>query len=194
MDDKLIQELTIPPDQAEVVQQIDLSSLVNSGKHRLLITDRSERASNYQLTTQYHLPTRDPLESESSLAIDVAYDRSELAVNERVLATAKVVNRSPASLPMLLLDLPIPAGFSADRAEFETLALAGKIAKYQLTPQSVIVYLRELPPTEPCSIAYHLLATMPVKITIPAATAYEYYTPENRCMSKSVPITVRTGE
>ena len=81
---------------------------------------------------------------------------------------------------MIILDLPIPAGFALDSEDFESLKSSEKIAKYQLTARSAIVYLRELRPGEPLAIHYHLRATMPIKITAPAARVYEYYNPDHQ--------------
>ena len=55
-DGNAVRDLTVPAEQADVVQQIDLSSLVAAGKHRLTVVDRSGTAALYQVTFRYHLP------------------------------------------------------------------------------------------------------------------------------------------
>ena len=50
---------------------------------------------------------------------------------------------------MVILDLPIPAGFAIDADDLAGLVKAGSIAKFQLTARSAIVYLRNLKPGAP---------------------------------------------
>ena len=91
---------------------------------------------------------------------------------------------------MVILDLPIPAGFAVEPDDFSRHLVDGTIAKYQVTPRSVIVYLRQLLPKEPLVLRYRLRATMPVKITAPGARAYEYYDPDKEATSPAVRLTV----
>ena len=214
-DSRLVRDLAIPAEQADVVQQLDLSPWLATGRHRLTIADRSDTAAVYQVVLRYHLPsrvretrdgageTRDsaretPQEMPDAevhapyagLSIDIAYDRTNLAVNDTVQATATVANKTAQAAPMVILDLPLPAGFALESEDLEKLVAAGPIAKYQLTPRSAIVYLRQLPPDEPLVLHYRLRATMPVKITVPPARAYEYYDPERQVSSAVAYLTV----
>jgi uncharacterized protein YfaS (alpha-2-macroglobulin family) len=81
---------------------------------------------------------------------------------------------------MVILDLPTPPGFAVEPADFDTLVSTGRIAKFQFTPRSTIVYLRQLAPNEPLQWSYRLRATLPVKVHVPAARAYLYYDPDTR--------------
>jgi uncharacterized protein YfaS (alpha-2-macroglobulin family) len=92
---------------------------------------------------------------------------------------------------MVLVDLPIPPGFSADVSEFQAIVSDGRVAKYQLTPRSAIIYLRSLAPDQPLVLRYRLTATMPMRITVPAASVYEYYDPTNRAESSPAAIVVK---
>jgi hypothetical protein len=190
MDGKRVQTLVIPADQGEVMQQVDLSGHVTGGSHRLAIADRTGTATGYQATLVYHVPGADRPGGAEPLSIQLVYDKTALVVDDLVRATATVTNRTAAAAPMVILDLPIPAGFAVEVEDFEALRVAGKIAKYQVTPRSAIVYLRALSPTEPLELVYHLRATMPVKITAPPARAYEYYNSDHQATTTATPITV----
>jgi hypothetical protein len=91
---------------------------------------------------------------------------------------------------MVVLDLPVPAGFAADADDFRSLVDAGQIAKFQVTPRSVIVYLRGLAVDVNLKLSYRLRATMPVVTTTNSAVAYEYYTPEHRAESARMSLRV----
>ena len=94
-DGRRVRELAIPADQADVVQQLDLSPLVARGNHRLTIVDRGDTAPAYQATFRYHLPqegkvreTRHDLRGGAfhapyeGLSIELAYDKTSLAVGD----------------------------------------------------------------------------------------------------------------
>jgi uncharacterized protein YfaS (alpha-2-macroglobulin family) len=91
---------------------------------------------------------------------------------------------------MVMLDLPIPAGFAVDADAFDRLVRDGTIGKYQVTPRQVIVYLRGLEPARPLTLRYTLRATLPVTLTVTAARAYEYYDPDARGQSGTLKLTV----
>ena len=112
-------------------------------------------------------------------------------MDENITATATVVNRHVESAPMVVLDLPIPAGFAIVAEDLADAVRAGTLAKYQLTGRSAIVYLRQLEPGASRAIRYHLRATMPVKVTVPAASVYEYYDPSRRGSDRPARIAVR---
>jgi len=194
VDGKTVQTLVIPADQGEVMQQVDLSAQFTRGNHQLAITDRTGTATGYQATLAYHVPGADRSRGAEPLSIQLVYDKTTLVVDDRVKATAMVTNRTTVAAPMVILDLPIPAGFAVDVEDLETLRSSGKIAKYQVTQRSAIVYLRMLGPSEPLELSYHLRATMPVKITVPPARAYEYYNPDYQATTAPTPITVAAAK
>jgi uncharacterized protein YfaS (alpha-2-macroglobulin family) len=181
--------LVIPADQAEVMQQLDLTAQLGHGSHRLTIAERTGSAAGYQVALRYHVPDGGTPEKQEPLAIDIVYDRTELAVGGTVTATATVRNRMEQAAPMVILDLPIPPGFAIDADDLARLVTKGTIAKYQLGPRSALVYLRELEPGKPLTICYHLAATMPVKVTVPAGRAYEYYDTHKQGFSKPAKLT-----
>jgi uncharacterized protein YfaS (alpha-2-macroglobulin family) len=194
LDNQILRRLVIPPDQSEVMAQFDLSEHLCSGRHNLSLVEKSGTGVGYQVAFRYHVPDPPTVEKQEPLAIDLKYDRSELSVNETVAATATVVNRRKDMAPMVLLDLPIPAGFSLvtedlDKYVEKAPAEPATISKYQVSPRSAIVYLRDLAPGKPLTLAYRLRATMPVKVSVPPAQVYEYYAPERRGQSAPMRLT-----
>ena len=189
VDGQRVEEATIAADEFDVVRQIDVSSRMGVGAHRLSISNRGAPAA-YQVLAWHYLPEPAAAATDQPLAITLAYDRTTLAVGDSVAVSAKIVNQMQVPAPMVLVDLPIPPGFAPDLDSFDALAAAGSIAKYQLTPRSVIVYLRSLPAGGTLSLAYRLRSTMPVKVTAAAAIAYEYYNPDRRAAGGAAQLTV----
>jgi uncharacterized protein YfaS (alpha-2-macroglobulin family) len=196
VDNQVLRQIEIPKDQADVLQQLDLSDQVSSGTHRIRLEDRGSANCGYQVVFRYHVPqlkkqgndqdskTREPL------SIQLDYDRTTLVVNDILTATATVTNHQQQAAPMVILDLPIPAGFAVDPAELEAAVRSRDIAKYQLTPRAAIIYLRDLEPGHPETLRYQLRATMPVKLTVPSARAYEYYDPARQATGAIASLTV----
>jgi uncharacterized protein YfaS (alpha-2-macroglobulin family) len=190
VDGTLVRTLAIPAERADVVEQVDLTSLAPSGRHRLTLTDRSGTGSGYHLLARHYLDEGQAAPAEG-LSIELAYDRTELGRGESVQISAKVANRQSRPAPMVLIDLPIPAGFTVDEQAFDRLVTAGTIAKYQATPRSIVVYLRNLPPNEPLELSYRAAATLPAKVSVPPACVYEYYDPQKRAGSQAATLIVR---
>lgn len=182
--------IEIPADQAEVMQQISLSPDLVVGSNRLMLAEPSGTGVGYQVDFSYHIPGGELAETATALSIDIAYDRTDLRVGDAVRAEATVVNNMPQTAPMVILDLPIPAGFAANPDTLTQMVQSGQLAKYQITARSIIIYLRELAPVQPLRIRYRLDATMPVRITVPPGRIYEYYDPGNEGMSRPAQITV----
>lgn len=177
IDNGAAQQIVIAADQAEVVKQMDLTPYLPAGTHRIQLRDVSGADVGYQVAWRYHVPSNAfPVARETEpLTIDVVYDRTQLEVGHTLHVATTVTNHMIASAPMVMLDLPIPAGFAVSPNDFDQLVQSGAIAKFQLTPRSVIVYLRNLNPATPLTLRYGLLATMPVEVTAPPSKVYEYY-------------------
>jgi hypothetical protein len=191
---QIIRELAIPADQAEVMHLVDLTPHLAAGINRLNLAEKSGSGVGYQVTFRYHLPQEAKPAPEGPLAVSLNYDRTELAVNDAVKATARVENRMKQPAAMVMLDLPVPAGFAAAADDFEALVQKGTIARCQVRPRQILVYLRNLAPGKPLELSYHLRATMPVKVTAPGARAYEYYDPDREGRSGGTRFTVKARD
>ncbi len=192
LDGQVVETVIIAADQADVMQQLNLSDRVTESQQTLTLRETTETGTGFQVAFSHHVPEANDVPPEAGpLSIDVTYDRSNLQVNESVTATAKVTNNMDVVAPMVILDLPIPAGFKIDTAELSRLQTAGKIAKFQINARSAVVYLRGLASGATLELQYKLEATMPVKVQAPAATIYEYYNPDRRGQSRTASLQVR---
>lgn len=186
--------VTIPADQFDVVQQFNLSDQFATGTHQLSLQDLTNQSTNFQMSFRYFTNQKSPQKENQPLDVQLQYDRLELATNESITATAIVTNQMDAAAPMVMLDLPIPPGFSVNGTPFEAMVASKQIAKYQITPRSAIVYLRRLDAGKSLTLAYQLQATMPVNIQAGGAVAYEYYDEEKRASSQPVRLVVHGAE
>jgi hypothetical protein len=186
LDGQVVRKVDISADQGDVVQQLDLTDLVTAGDHQLSLRETTGTGTGYQVNVRHHVEGPVDETQQEPLSIELAYDRRRLDVDDTVMAVATVTNNLPQTAPMVILDLPIPGGFTLEPGELDELKGSGKLAKYQLTPRKAIVYLRGLASGESLELRYRLRATMPVKVAVPAAVAYEYYNPDHRGESEAV--------
>lgn len=184
-------QIVIPADQADVMVQLDLSGDLAAGDNALSVAETTDTGSGYQLAFRYHVPGDAAEVKDQPLAITIDYDKTELIVGEVVAATATVVNRTETTAPMIILDLPIPAGFEITPDQLAELVGSKKIEKYQIGARKAVVYLRGLEPNKPLVLRYDLRAKMPVKVAVPAARVYEYYDPDKQATSGTRQMTVR---
>ncbi len=191
----LTETLRIPADQADVLKQIDLSSRLKTGNQMLTLSEASGAAVGFQASFRYNEPDAGLAARKEPFAVELTYDRTQLPVGERIQATAHVVNQTERSAPMVMVELPIPPGFAFSADDIVDAMRANKrIAKYQVQPRTVLLYLTGLDAGESLKVAYHLRATTPAKVTAAGARVYEYYDPDRRGSSPAVRLTVMAGE
>ncbi len=177
-------------DQFDVLAQTNVGTHLHEGANRVTLSERSGTASGFQVVFRYHIPdVRDQVASEP-LSITVDYDASELRVGDLLHATATIINNQSTEAPMVVLDLPVPAGFAIDRNNLDA-HMDAAVSKVEVTPRSAILYLRKLAPGQTLRIRYRLRALMPVKVKTAPARAYEYYNPDNRVIEQGTQIHVR---
>jgi uncharacterized protein YfaS (alpha-2-macroglobulin family) len=173
------------------MKQVDLSPLLKPGKQTLTLRDKNNSGAGFQVAFRYHRPGSPPV-AEEPLSIEVTYDRQKVAVNQYLTVSATIKNHMQQPAPMVMLDLPVPAGFAVETSDFELLVADKKIGRFQVTPRQVIVYLRELSAT-PLQLRYRLKATFPALVSVPAARVYEYYDPARQGWSGGKKITVSSS-
>ncbi|MFL5341946.1 MAG: MG2 domain-containing protein [Gemmataceae bacterium] len=176
LDGKPVQKLDIPADEAEVMKQVDLSPLLKPGTQRLTLREAGNAGTGFQVALRYHVRGEAP-PADEPLTIALKYDRDKLAVGQHLGVTATVNNRLKETAPMVMIDLPVPAGFAVESSDFDRLEQEDKIGRYQVTPRQVIVYLRSLAPAATLDLHYRLKATTAAILTAPPGRVYEYYDP-----------------
>ena len=118
------------------------------------------------------------------------YDRTSLSTKDvlRAKATVKYAGRGPTY--MVIVDLPVPPGFTVDAGEFAELVGARRVQKFSVTARQVTLYLGGVRPGSAQAFEYTLKPKYPIKGKAPTVVAYEYYTPANRAASRPVQLVV----
>ncbi len=186
-----VKNIALTGDQTSVMQRIDLSEHIATGSHQLTLTRQQGPQATYQVVHSYHVPNAPEPIDQQPLAIDVAYNRRQLAVNDVVSATATISNRQQQAAPMVIVELPIPAGFHMETERFANGVTLGQLAKFQVQPTKTVLYLRDLPAGQTREFNYRLRALLPVKTNTPPPVVYEYYSPEKVAVGNRTQFTAR---
>ncbi len=181
VDGEPVQTLELTEDQSDVMTTIDLKSFATTGEHVVDLTFTGEGKVSYNLVSSYNVPWDDaPEQTEGPLSVAVAYDRTQLVVDETITASVSVTNNTAQTQNMALVTLGLPPGFEVERDDFEKYIEAGSLSRAEVTGKQVILYVSELAPDSKQTYEYRLRATMPVKASDGGAAVSLYYQPEQK--------------
>jgi hypothetical protein len=177
---------------ADVVHLVSFTDKARPGENYLDLAVEGQRPLMYQVIAEYYLPwDKAPEEAEqAAMAIEVGYDRTELAVNDVVTARAWIKLLQEGVARMALVDLGIPPGFSVLSEDLDELVERGVISRYELAGRQIIVYLENFSSEQALEFAYRLRANYPIKAKTPGSTVYDYYTPSTRGLQRPVVMVV----
>jgi uncharacterized protein YfaS (alpha-2-macroglobulin family) len=192
-----IETFRINKENSDVMRQVDLTKQLQGGDNRLELRQSPAGELPVQLSGVYWLPANPsvavtPAHKPEPLQIELRYDHATLAVNDLLKCTVTVKNNTGNMVNMAIVDLGIPPGFDVDTSAFEAMQQNGQVAKFDVTGNQVILYLRELSESTPFQFSYSLRAKYPLRVQTPRSTVYEYYQPQNR--AESEPVTLRVAD
>jgi hypothetical protein len=160
------------------------------GRNRVEIEAGGETGLMYQVVGRYHEPWKEPAAGRPVLEVAVDYDRTRLSTSDLLRAKATLKYNGAEPTFMVIVDLGIPPGFTADPGDFAELVGRKQVQRFTVTSRTVTLYLGDVRPGDVKTFAYTLRARFPVRAQAPPSVAYEYYTPTNRAESRPVRLTV----
>lgn len=195
------EEITIDPANADVVHLVTFDQGFSpTGANRVQIDVEGGGNFMYQVATSYYLPWNKVLpvsdsgpEGQELIDIDLAYDRTNLAVNDTVTVDVGVRLNQEGVVKMALIDLGVPPGFTVLTEDLSRLVEQGLIARYELTGRQIIIYLENFASGQPLTFSYRLRARFPMEAQTPPSMAYDYYNPGQQTIQAPLEMVV-TGE
>lgn len=174
MNGNKISTLQIDAGNADVMHQIDLTDYL-SDANTIDVNVIGNGSFMYELNRAYYIPWKElPKPVQPPFVIDVAYDRTALAVNDIVDVAVSVRLMRPGTAQMVMVDLGIPPGFEVQTPTLDEL-VGKKIQKYSITPRQLIIYLDEVSSKQPVQLSYSLKAKYPIRAQVRSSRVYEYY-------------------
>jgi hypothetical protein len=179
VDDQPAGTLAIPDEKTVTGPlTLDLSKLVGAGKHRVAIR-REDNAgfASAQVVTRYFLPWSDvPKDDRTPLKLNVAFDRTELAVGEAVRCTVGVERVGHRGDGMLVAEVGLPPGVEVDRASLARALTRPGVWRADVMPDRVVVYLWSNAGGD--EFEFSFVPRLAMRAKTAASTLYDYYNPE----------------
>jgi hypothetical protein len=187
-------EITIDQSNADVVHLVTFDKgFSSSGANRVQIEVDGGGNLMYQVATSYYLPwgkVPPTPEVKEAMTIDLAYDRTQLAVNDEVTVKVGVKLNEKGVVKMALVDLGVPPGFTVLTEDLSRLVTQKVIARYELTGRQIIIYLENFSSDQPVRFNYRLRARFPMRAQTPPSSAYDYYNPSGATVQAPLAVTV----
>lgn len=185
----------VTPENFDVVQMVTFDDVNPGRENTVTLSMTGEGDLMYQVGGAYYLPWDvlgkypDTAPAQDHVTIRVAYDRTDLAVNDTVTVKVNVALNTPGGkAESALIDLGLPPGFTVEAEDLSALVNRyddtpedypyAKIERYELTGRQILVYVTNLQAGQPLEFSYRLRARFPLSAQTPASNAYDYYNPQ----------------
>lgn len=162
---------------SDVTRIADVTEFAQPGANRINIQATGDARPAYQVVSRYFMPWPEIFKPKSEpLAITVNYGKLKVEQDGIVDVSATIKSNS-GIVKMAIVDLGLAPGFAVVKEDLESLRTKMLIDRYEVAPRQIILYLRDIKPNKPVKLNYRLRALYPVKATVPASRAYDYYNP-----------------
>jgi hypothetical protein len=191
LDGKKVASLEINKENNDLFHQFVLPQTDADRDNEIEIRFSGKGGLAYQIAGRYFVPWQHVAKHEP-LAIEVKYDRTQLAQDEIVTGTAKIRNDLDKTAKMVMVDLGIPPGFELLSEDLQKMveqtagAKSGRLEKFSMTATQAILYFDSIAPRDSFEVRYRLRAKYPIHAQAFASRVYEYYDPNINATAKPV--------
>jgi len=178
IDNKKVAEKYYEKGENQAIIIDGLEEFITSGKHIISVKYVGvENPLPYSIAIQWNtvLPNSS---QECVVDLDCKLSTNKAKVGETVRLTAKITNKTTEGQPMTLAIIGIPAGLTAQPWQLKELQEKQIVDYYETSGNSVILYYRDLAPSEIKTVNLDLKAELPGTFEAPSSSAYLYYTNE----------------
>ncbi|MBI5534388.1 MAG: alpha-2-macroglobulin [Deltaproteobacteria bacterium] len=184
--------LDLTASQSDVMSTVELGNAISTGPHDVKLSFVGTGKVSYHLVSGYNVDWANvPAEPPGPISVSLSYDKTTLALNEMVTATAHITNNTTTTQNMILVTLGIPPGFQVQTDDLSAYMTTGLLSNFELTGKQVTLYLTKLAASGSQDIEYRLLATMPVTASDGGGQAYPYYEPQSKTVLASTTFQVQ---
>jgi len=183
--------VSVTPENFDVVQQVSFADMRPGADNIVTLSASGKGNLMYQVSGSYYVPwSAVPAAGPEgeAVTIDVAYDRTQIAVDDSVTVSVTVRLNEAGTAQSALIDLGLPPGFAVQAEDLAALVAhysdmpkdyaGAKIERYELTGRQILVYVTNLSSDSALTFSYRLKAKFPLSAQTPASSAYDYYNPE----------------
>jgi hypothetical protein len=186
--------LALTKDQADVMTTIDMGTLATVGTHEIDVTFAGTGKVSYNLVSTHNVPwAMLPAPPAGPIGLSIAYDKTQLLLNDTATATLTVRNNTQSTEDMMLVTVGLPPGFTLATADLDAYMAQKILSRYDVTGKQLILYVSSLGPARTLTLSYHLTASMPVKASDGGVAAMMYYEPHQTASAPAQTLQVLAG-
>lgn len=126
----------------------------------------------------------------AKLRIDSRLEKSSLEMGDTVRLNAVVENLADEGRPMTVARIGLPAGLNPLSWQLKELKEKKRVDFYETRNREVVLYFRQLKPSERREVTLELSADIPGRFVSPASRAYLYYTDDQKVWAKPTTVTI----
>ncbi|HEX3875577.1 MAG TPA: MG2 domain-containing protein [Bryobacteraceae bacterium] len=188
--------LTLTAENNDLLHQFVLKNVAEQGANTVEIKFSGEGGLAYQTAGRYFVPWNEKSANEP-LSIAVNYDRTKLAQDDLVTATANVRNNLNQTANMVMVDLGIPPGFDLLTEDLQSYIeksagkKSGRLEKFTLTATQAILYFDSIGARDGFQLTFRLRAKYPIRAKTFASRVYEYYSPDVNAVARPAEFEVK---
>ena len=167
----------------------NLGPAFTTGKNTVKVLLDGSDSLPYTVNVEFR-SARPASSDQASVDLAVKLARSSLPMGETVRADVTVTNKRAEGQPMTIARVGIPGGLGFQTWQLKKLREDGLVAFWETRPREVILYFRDLKPSEVKKIPIDLVANVPGEYEGPASSTYLYYTDEHKTWSDPLKVTI----
>ena len=122
--------------------------------------------------------------------LETRLEKTNVKMGENVRLVATITNKTDKGQPMTLARVGLPGGLTFQTWQLKELRDNGTISFYETQRREVILYFRDMKPSQVATVPLDLVATVPGEYVGPASSAYLYYTDEHKVWTAGRKITI----
>jgi len=178
VDGKKVAEQSYKAGENNPVSITGMEKYIKEGKHNLRIRYAGVKDPlpySIAVTWNTFLPSGN---KECSVDLSAKLSAKTCKVGETVRLGITLKNKTNAGLPSTVAIIGLPAGLSAQPWQLKELQEKKMFDYYEITGNNIVIYYRQMAPSEIKQINFDLKAEIPGEFEAPASSAYLYYTNE----------------
>jgi hypothetical protein len=160
-----------------------------AGNNKVAIVHEGAEPMPYGLAVEYR-STKPATSPEVVANLETKLEKATVKMGESVRLVATVTNKTATGQPMTLARVGLPGGLTFQTWQLKELRDKGLVSFYETQQREVILYFRDMKPSESKTIPLDLVASVPGEYTGPASSAYLYYTDEHKVWAPALKVKI----
>ncbi|NNM16758.1 MAG: hypothetical protein HKO56_08875, partial [Bacteroidia bacterium] len=193
VDGFVVETKTYEAGSRDAIEINGLEKYLKTGNNRVRVKFKDTDASlPYTLMVNWNT-TLPGSAKNCAVKLDTDFVKHKVASGENIRLNAKISNTTDKGLASPIAIIGIPAGLSLQSWQLDEMQEEGQFDFYEIADNNIIIYLRQLAPSEKKEYSFDLKADIPGSYKAAASCAYLYYSDEYKHWTDSKSVTVEAS-